>query len=131
MSLSIALNSALSSLNVNQRSLATLSQNIANANNPEYSRKIINQEAVYIQGTGAGVRIRDIGRKVDDFLQKSVRDQGSVYGRNQVMADYSERLQTLLGRPGSQNSIYSYTASFFNALQNLSQTPAHIGKRYL
>ena len=62
MSLSLALNTALSGLNVNQKSLATLSQNIANANNPEYSRKIINQEAVYLQGTGAGVSIRDISR---------------------------------------------------------------------
>jgi flagellar hook-associated protein 1 FlgK len=129
MSLTLALNTALSSLNVNQRSLATLSQNIANANNPEYSRKIVSQEAVYLQGTGAGVTIRDISRKVDDYLQKSVRNQGSVFGRAQVLADYSDRLQTLLGKPGSANSIYSYTSSFFNAVQSLSQTPENASLR--
>lgn len=129
MSLSLALNTALSGLNVNQRSLATLSQNIANANNPEYSRKIVTQEAIYLQGTGAGVSISDIGRKVDDYLQKSVRTQGSVYGRSEIISDYSDRLQTLLGSPGSQNSIYSYTTSFFNSLQSLSQTPENAALR--
>ncbi len=129
MSLSLALNTALSSLNVNQRSLSVLSQNIANANNPEYSRKVLTQDAVYLQGTGAGVQIRDISRRVDDYLIRSVRNQGSVYGRSEAVADYTDRLQTLLGRPGSQNSIYSYTQSFFNALQGLSQTPENASLR--
>ena len=129
MSLTLALNNALSGLNVNQRSLATLSQNIANANNPEYSRKIVNQQAVYLQGSGAGVTIRDVTRKVNDYLQKSVRDQGSVFGRSEVLSDYTDRLQTLLGRPGSQNSIYSYASNFFNSLQSLSQTPENASLR--
>lgn len=129
MSLTLALNTALSSLNVNQRALSTLSQNIANANNPEYSRKVMNQEAVYIQGTGSGVRIRDIGRKVDEYLLKSVRNQGSDYAKAQTIADYGDRLQVLLGQPGSQNSIYSYATGFFNSLQNLAQTPENASLR--
>lgn len=130
MSLTLALNTALTSLNVNQRSLATLSQNIANANNPEYSRQIVNQEAVYLTGQGgAGVRIRDVNRKVDDFLQSSVRNQQSNVGKTSVLADYTDRLQVLLGKPGSNNSIYSYTTSFFNALQSLAQTPENASLR--
>ncbi len=129
MSLTLALNTALSGLNVNQQSLATLSQNIANANNPGYSRKIITQDSVYLQGSGAGVRIENISRKVDAYLQKSVRNQGSDYGRYEVLSDYSDRLQVLLGNPGSQNSIYSYATSFFNTLQSLSQTPENASLR--
>jgi len=129
MSLSLALNTALSGLNVNQRSLAVLSQNIANANNPTYSRKIVTQDAIYLQGTGAGVSISDIGRKVDDYLQKSVLNQGAVSGRSEIIADYTSQLQTLLGKPGSANSVYSYATSFFNALQSLSQTPENASLR--
>lgn len=130
MSLTLALNTALSALSVNQKSLAVLSQNIANANNPEYSRKVMNQQAVYLQGTGgAGVSITDIGRKVDDYLQKAVVSQGSDYGRTEVVANYTEQLQVLLGKPGSQNSIYSDVTSFFNSLQQLSQTPENASLR--
>jgi len=129
MSLSLALNTALSGLNINQRSLSVLSQNIANANNPEYSRKVISQEAIYLQGDGAGVTISDIGRKVDDYLQRSVISQGSIYGKSEVISNYTDRIQSLLGNPGSANSIYSYTSSFFNALQTLSQTPENASLR--
>lgn len=129
MSLSLALNTALSGLNVNQRSLAVLSQNIANANNPTYSRKVMTQDAVYLQGDGAGVTIADIGRKVDDYLQKAVLSQSSVYGRASVVSDYTDRLQALLGTPGSANSITSYTSSFFNSLQALSQSPENASLR--
>ncbi len=130
MSLTLALNTALSGLSINQRSLSVLSQNIANANNPEYSRKVVTQQAVYLQGTGgAGVSITDIGRKVDSYLQKSVVNQSSDYGRAQVVSDYTDRLQVLLGTPGSQNSIYSDVSSFFNSLQQLSQTPENASLR--
>lgn len=129
MSLSLALNTALTSLNVNQRSLSVLSQNIANANNQEYSRQIISQEAVYLQGTGSGVRIREVGRKVDEYLQNSVRTQQASYGRAETIASYTERLQVLLGKPGSNNSVYSYATSFFNALQSVAQTPENASLR--
>ena len=129
MSLTLALNTALTSLNVNQRSLAVLSQNIANANNKEYSRQTVNQEAIYIQGTGSGVRIRDVGRKVDSYLQGAVRVQQSTYGRASVVSDYTSRLQVLLGKPGSNNSIYSYANSFFNSLQSVAQTPENASLR--
>lgn len=130
MSLTLALNTALSGLSVNQRALATLSQNIANANNPEYSRKVITQQAVFLQGTGgAGVTISDISRKVDAYLQKSVLTQNSILGRAEVVSDYTNRLQVLLGKPGSQNSIYSSMTSYFNALQQLSQTPENASLR--
>jgi len=129
MSLSLALNTALSGLSVNQKSLSVLSQNIANANNKEYSRKVITQEAIYLQGTGAGVSIQDVSRKVDAYLQKSSLSQGSIYGRSEVLSDYSDKLQALLGNPGSQNSIYSYATSFFNAAQSLSESPENAALR--
>jgi flagellar hook-associated protein FlgK len=123
MTLSLALTNALSGLNINQQSLSILSQNIANANTQGYVRKTINQTAVYIDGRGAGVAIEDVGRKVDEYLLRSMRLQGAVVGRNTVANDYAARTQLLLGKPGSQNSLPNYLNGFFNATQSLAQTP--------
>lgn len=123
MSLTLALNNALSGLNVNQKSLSVLSQNIANANTAGYSRQIVDQQPVYIDGNGSGVSIEDVTRRVDAYLQKAVATQISVAGQTSVSNDYSARLQLLLGNPGSGNSIPDYIGSFFNSVQSLAQTP--------
>ena len=123
MTLSLALNNALSGLNVNQQSLSVLSQNIANANTQGYTRKVINQSALYLDGRGAGVSIESVTRKVDDYLLRSIRLQGGVVGRTEVTSDYADRTQLLLGRPGSQNSLPSFIGNFFNSIQTLAQTP--------
>lgn len=60
MSLALALNNALTGLNVNQQSISVLSQNIANVNTSGYSRQIVNQSAVVVEGLGSGVQIDDI-----------------------------------------------------------------------
>ncbi|MEK6747013.1 MAG: flagellar hook-associated protein FlgK [Pseudomonadota bacterium] len=123
MSLSLALNNSLSGLNINRQSLAVLSQNIANANTQGYSRKIIEQESLYLDGNGAGVSIKDITRKVDDYLIRSVREQTSEVGFGDTVSDYSDRIQILLGKPGNKDSVDSNIGSFFNAIQSLAQTP--------
>ncbi len=129
MSLTLALNNSLSGLNINRQSLAVLSQNIANANTQGYSRKIIEQESLYLDGNGAGVSIKDISRKVDDYLIKSVREQTSLVGQGDTINDYNDRIQILLGKPGDQSSIDSNIGSFFNALQSLAQTPENSSLR--
>ncbi len=123
MSLALALNNSLSGLNINRQSLAVLSQNIANANTPGYSRKILEQESLYLDGNGAGVNITDVIRKVDDYLIRSVRDQTSKVGQGDVESDYADRIQILLGKPGNKDSINSSIGNFFNAIQSLAQTP--------
>lgn len=123
MSLSLALSNALAGLNVNRQSLAVLSQNIANANTRGYSRKIINQQSMYLDGNGVGVSIRDVGRKVDSYLINAIRTQTSTFGKMQTVSDYNDRTQLLLGQPGSQNSVDAFMRNFFNAVQSLGQTP--------
>ncbi len=124
MSLSLALNNAISGLNVNQRALSTVSQNIANANTVGYSRKIIDQESqVLISGDGVGVRIESINRRVDEYLQKAVRERSSDVGGSNVIDDYMQRAQIFLGEPGAQNSVDERITAFFNSLQALAENP--------
>lgn len=129
MSLTLALNNALTGLRVNQQSISVLSHNIANVNTDGYSRQIVDQSALYIDGVGSGVRIDDIVRKVDKYLQRAVQTQGAEVARTNVVNDYYERIQVMLGQPGAQNSLDSFMTGFFNALQSLGQTPDRTSSR--
>jgi flagellar hook-associated protein 1 FlgK len=122
-SLSLALNNALSGLRVNQQSINVLSQNIANVNTVGYSRQVVEQSSVNIQGLGSGVQIDDITRKIDKYLQRSVQTQSSSNATSQTLNTYYENIQGLLGKPGAGNSIDSFMTSFFNSVQQLAEKP--------
>src|SRR5689334_6820765 len=114
MSLSGALGNALSGLRVNQQQLATLSQNISNANTQGYTRKIVDQASNLIDGAGYGVKVQDISRKVDEYLNRAVQQHGGQYGQADIVAEFQARLQVLLGKPGSLDSFDATTSGFFN-----------------
>lgn len=123
MSLSLSLNTALTGLNVNQQALAVLSQNIANANTSGYSRQIINQKSVSLDGTGAGVIIEDVTRRIDHYLADAIKSQNSTVGLTGVLTDYASRIQILIGQPGSGNSMDNFVNNFFNNIRSMAQTP--------
>ena len=64
MSLTQALNSALSGLKVTQANIAMVAANVANADTPGYTRKVVNQIATG-GNTSVGVRVSDIQREID------------------------------------------------------------------
>lgn len=132
MSLELAINNALSGLNVNQRALSVVSQNIANANTEGYSRKTVEQSAVNIAGldqAGAGVRVDDIVRKIDTYLLRTIRTQSSVSANSATIDDYMERLQVVLGEPGDVNTLDEYVETFFNDVQRLAESPDSVSLR--
>lgn len=123
-SISVAMNSAISGLTVNQTALTTTSNNIANANTAGYTRKIVNQEAVLIDGQGAGVRISGITRNVNEFLLRDVRVQTSLLAEITVQSDYFSATQDMFGKPESNTSIGARLTAFANQLQALTVDPA-------
>lgn len=131
MSLTLTLNNALSALKVNQQTIAVISQNIANANNENYSRQEVTQSAVSLGGAiGAGVQIESISRKVSDFLIKSIREHSSDVSRVSVISDYWDQLQSYMGKPGGSNSIDTYVDDFFKAVSQLATTPERTSMKY-
>ncbi len=125
MSLELAINNALSGLNVNQRALSVISQNITNASTEGYTRKTIEQSAVYIgrEQMGSGVKIDDVVRKVDTYLTRSTRTQTSISANSSTIDNYMSRIQNLLGQPGSNNTLDKYMGTFFTSMQSLAQSP--------
>ena len=122
--LSSSLNIALSGLNVNQQALSVLSQNIANANTAGYTRKIVNQESISVDGTGTGVQMDTVTRKVDSYLQNAIQTQNSTVAQSDTIASYSSNIQILLGEPGDTTNIAAQVGNFFNSLQSLSANPS-------
>ncbi|MEI7668690.1 MAG: flagellar hook-associated protein FlgK [Pseudomonadota bacterium] len=120
MGLLSALNTAISGLNVNQQNIDVLSQNISNANTPNYSREVVNQKASFIAGQGQGVQVDSITRKIDLFINSELRNQTSTNSANSVTSDYYSQVQNLLGQPGAKNSIDQNISDFFIAVQNLA-----------
>ena len=124
MSLSSALTTAISGLAVNQKALSVISQNIANANTVGYTRKVVDQSSIVLDGNrGAGVKIDGVSRKVDEYLNRSVRSAQGSAAKADVVQDYMSRLQIYLGEPGQNNSVDSHINNFFSALQSLAETP--------
>ncbi len=129
MSLSLALNNALTGLSVNQRVMSVISHNIANANTEGYTRQVADLRNINYEGIGSGVSIVDINRKVDLFLEKSIQIQTAFVGRSSALEDYMNRIQILMGNPGEDNSLDAYTELFFNRLQNLAETPDSVAMK--
>lgn len=129
MSLSLALNTALTGLHVNQRTMSVISNNIANANTEGYSRQIVDLSSVTYGGENGGVRVEDITRKVDKYLQISVRTQASTVGQSEVISEYYDSIQQLLGDPALNNSIDEHINVFFNDLAEMAETPERSSTR--
>lgn len=130
MSLSLALNNALTGLKASQQSLAVLSHNVANANTPGYSRQIV-QQSQQIAGTqAAGTRIDQIVRKIDLYLNRAVQQQTSAVSAAETMSDYMSRIQILMGEPGGTNSLDEQMENFFNMLQTLATSPEQASSTY-
>jgi flagellar hook-associated protein FlgK len=129
MSLTLALNNALTGLNVNQRTMAVISNNIANANTEGYSRQVVDLASVTYDGTGQGVRVKDVVRKIDEYLENAITRQTAVVGYSDITNEFMERSQILLGDPSNQSSIDAQIETFFNNLQAMAETPERTSTR--
>jgi flagellar hook-associated protein 1 FlgK len=121
--ITLALRTAQSGLLTNQQALNTVSNNVANVNTFGYSRKIINYKSVAVAGVGAGVRISDITRQIDEGLLKSLRIENGELNTHAVQEDYYARIQEMFGSPGDNDSVAHLMESFNEAVELLAAAP--------
>lgn len=128
MSLTQALTSALSGLQVNQASISMVAANVANADTPGYTRKVVNQ--VPTGGSSSiGVRVSDIQRQIDLYIQRQLRVENAGASYADTRARMYSQLQEIYGQPGSDTALKSVYNSFTSALQVLSTSPDDPGAR--
>jgi flagellar hook-associated protein 1 FlgK len=124
---------ARTALSTHQTALQTISQNIANAETPGYSR----QEAVLQANTptsfsfgqvGSGVSIKTIIRKRDLLLDDSYRSAAGQNGEAQMRADLTSQIEGVFGEPtdaGMSNAL----DQFWNSWSDLSASPNSLAAR--
>lgn len=124
MSIIGGLSNAISGLSAGKQALETISNNVSNVNTPGYARKVTELSVrAYVGGGGGGVRVDQITRQVDEFLQHTLRSSTSDNSRASTYAAYTESLESALGQPGQNNDIGVLTGQLRDALVRSATTP--------
>jgi len=118
-----SLDAAISGLRISQQQLDTISSNIANAGNEGYSRKILPQTSLVIEGRSAGVRGQPIMRSVDMNLQRDFWSQISSTDFHSVQESYLKRVSDFHGPPDSKFSISAEVSALQDSFAALADSP--------
>lgn len=124
---------ARSALLTHQTALQTISQNVANAETPGYSR----QEAVLSANTpvrfpfgsvGTGVSVTTIVRKRDVLLDESFRSANTLSGDAGMRRDLLGQIEAVFGEP-SEAGMANALDQFWNSWSDLSANPGSLAAR--
>jgi flagellar hook-associated protein 1 FlgK len=114
----------LSGLRAAQTGVATVSQNIANANTPGYVRTEMTLAPRTQIGAGAGVEITGIRRAADRFLATASHIAAASAGSSSARADLLSRAQQHFGDPSDASSLFGMVDEYWSALTELGVDPA-------
>ncbi|MDZ7710133.1 MAG: flagellar hook-associated protein FlgK [Roseovarius sp.] len=120
MSISAALNSALSGLSASSRQTDVISGNLANALTPGYAPRELGLEA---QGARGGVAVTGITRHVDPVLLGDRRLADSALANAQTRAGFANSVERALGLPGEGNSLVGRIAAVEATIAAASARP--------
>ncbi len=124
---------ARTALLTHQSALQTISQNIANAETPGYSR----QEAVLAANTpvrmpygnvGTGVQVETIIRKRDLLLDDSYRSASTLAGSADMRRDLLGQVEGVFGEP-SDAGMASALDAFWGSWSDFSASPSSLSAR--
>lgn len=113
------------------RSMAAVSHNIANAENPDYVRRSVELtdatvssalNPAYLSQNGLnGVRITNTVRASDEFIETQVRQTGAARLRTESQLVWLERLESNLDNAGS--NVGTRLNSFFGRAEEVAAAP--------
>lgn len=123
MTLSASLNNAISGLNVAQRGIAVVSDNVSNVNTKGYVRKEVIQGTVTLANQSAGVQVETIRRVTDDFLNRELRIASAEFGRFEAAGDLHQQITSLLGDPTGDDNIVALLDKVLVEIGQLAANP--------
>lgn len=118
-----ALDAALAGLRVSKQQIDVVSNNVANATTPGYTRKILPQSTQVVQGKTVGVIGETIIRNVDSKLERDLWTQISSTSALSVKETYLERIEQFHGDPAAEISIASEMSRLIESFTALSDNP--------
>lgn len=124
MSISSALNTALTGLAATTRLAEVTASNLSNALTEGYGPRSVELASKQLGGAGAGVRVVDINRFVDAGLLADRRLTDAALGGEQMTANALVRLEQVLGAPGDPAGLSARLAEVEFAFISASSDPA-------
>ena len=118
-----ALNSALSGLAISQAQIDIISANVSNAGTEGYTRKILPQSAIMVNGQAIGVEAETITRVVDMNISQTLWTQISTVALNDVQAHYLDQIGQFHGPPDKELSVAAEISALQDAFALLSDNP--------
>src|SRR5918998_1548287 len=129
MSLTSALNAAVSGLRTTQAGMDVVASNVANAHSIGYSRRTLAPVQALNGDRTAGVRTAEVERVLDTIVQRQLRLETSGAAYTSTMARFAGELDRLFGEPGSVGALDTPLNDFTKSLQALAEDPASFAAR--
>ena len=128
------INIGMSGLNASQGALATVGNNIANANTSGYSRQQIVQGSGASQQVGGvfigtGTTLADVRRVYNSYLDAQLQTTTSLNGDAQAYLDQIGSVDKLLS--DKNTGVSAALSSFFSSLQTSASAPGDMSARQL
>jgi flagellar hook-associated protein 1 FlgK len=123
MSISQTLANANSGLAAAARRAGVISNNIANALTPGYSRRETSLAEQVVAGTGAGVRVAGIARATAPAVTAERRIADAGLASSEARAEAATKLSRLLGGPEDANGLVARYAALERSLRALADNP--------
>lgn len=123
MSITSALNSALTGLSATSRQAEAVASNVANAATPGYAKRSVSLSALTLGGWGQGVAVLGTARDVDGFLIADRRVAQASAGDRDVRAAFLKQLETIFGSPTDPGSLSARVAAFDATLLEAASRP--------
>lgn len=129
MSTFFGLNVSRLGMQAQQKALEVTAHNIANANTPGYSRQVARMVTTmplpYKDGQGmlgSGVKVAEIARIRDDFLDMQIRKELQTMGQWDSRANLLGQIELVFMEP-SETGFNKTLSNFFDSWQELSLNP--------
>ena len=131
--LGLVLNIAKTALSTQRHGIDVTAHNIANVNNPSYSRQspVIEAKEPASYGNillGQGVDTTDVVRATDRFIEHQLREQKSNELASEEMEQYMKVLEGYLNE-NSETSISVLLSDFWNLWHDISNNPSGSAER--
>ena len=127
-----AINAGATALEMNQKSIEIIGNNISNINTEGYSRqeaKLTPYPSMNFGGffVGNGVRISDVAREHDVFIDQQIKEKSIDFGMQDAMSRPLSELERVFNI--TDDNLSSNIDTFFDSLQQLSADPSDLVQR--
>jgi len=118
-----------------QQGITVLGNNIANVNNPSYSRRQViyetSQSALGARGQnfGTGVSVGGVRRIFDEFVNAETVQRIGARAGAEIRAELLERSEAVFALDNATTSIGTQLSEFFSSLEDLTSSPGDFGLR--